>query len=102
MRTESNATQNSSFGLTPPWKVLSVIPLPNFQLSVTFNNGLSGIVDLNTLVHSSTAGVFSSLSQPELFEQVFVEYGVVTWPGELDLAPDAMYNAISKLGSWVL
>jgi hypothetical protein len=28
--------------------------------------------------------------------------GVVTWPGELDLAPDAMHLAIKDGGEWVL
>lgn len=28
--------------------------------------------------------------------------GVLTWPGELDLAPDAMHDAISLHGKWIL
>ncbi|RPI04004.1 MAG: DUF2442 domain-containing protein, partial [Zetaproteobacteria bacterium] len=36
------------------------------------------------------------------FSQVFVAHGAVTWPGEIDLAPDAMYAEIKKLGRWVL
>jgi hypothetical protein len=28
--------------------------------------------------------------------------GVVTWPGEIDLAPDAMYKAIQQNGEWLL
>jgi hypothetical protein len=26
--------------------------------------------------------------------------GAVVWPGELDLAPDAMHAAIKELGEW--
>jgi len=26
----------------------------------------------------------------------------VTWPGEIDLAPDAMYEGIKATGVWVL
>ena len=29
-------------------------------------------------------------------------YWDVTWPGELDLAPDAMHTEIKKNGCWVL
>jgi hypothetical protein len=29
-----------------------------------------------------------------LFAQVFIDYGAVAWPGEIDLAPDAMYAQI--------
>lgn len=27
---------------------------------------------------------------------------IVTWPGELDLAPDAMHRHIKESGEWVL
>jgi hypothetical protein len=27
----------------------------------------------------------------QFFEQVFIDCGAVAWPGEIDLAPDAMY-----------
>ena len=33
---------------------------------------------------------------------VYVSLGAVTWPGELDLAPDAMYDEIKARGEWVL
>jgi len=29
-------------------------------------------------------------------------YGAVTWPGEIDLAPDAMYAEITATGAWTL
>jgi hypothetical protein len=35
-----------------------------------------------------------------MFEQVHVEHGAVTWPGEIDLAPDAMHQAIQALAEW--
>jgi hypothetical protein len=28
--------------------------------------------------------------------------GAVTWPGDLDLAPDAMYRAINEQGNWIV
>ncbi len=31
----------------------------------------------------------------KVFRQVFIDDGAVTWPGEIDLAPDAMYAEIS-------
>jgi ABC-type cobalamin/Fe3+-siderophores transport system ATPase subunit len=41
------------------------------------------------------------LRDPVLFAQADVEYGAVGWPGEVDLAPDAMYDEIKKHGRWV-
>jgi hypothetical protein len=47
-------------------------------------------------------GVFAALKDPIVFEQVRVDDGAVTWPGNLDLAPDAMYQAIKSQGEWIL
>jgi hypothetical protein len=35
------------------------------------------------------------LRDEQFFEQVFVDYGAVAWPGEIDLAPDAMYARVA-------
>jgi Protein of unknown function (DUF2442) len=51
---------------------------------------------------SAFRGVFPQLKDPLAFRQARVEDGVLTWPGELDLAPDAMHEAISAHGKWVL
>jgi hypothetical protein len=51
---------------------------------------------------SHLQGVFAALRQPDLFRQARIEGGAVTWPGEIDLAPDAMYREIKRAGEWVL
>lgn len=51
---------------------------------------------MGELVHSPVAGVFAQRAEPSLFAQAFVENGAVTWPGEIDLGPDAMYQYIKK------
>jgi hypothetical protein len=33
---------------------------------------------------------------------LFVDHGAVAWPGDIDLAPDAMYAEIKRNGAWVL
>jgi len=85
-----------------PWRVVEARPLDGFRLHVRFVDGLEGEVDMSALVRSPTAGVFARLADPSLFAQVFVEHGAVMWPGELDLAPDAMHAEIKKEGKWVL
>jgi hypothetical protein len=47
-----------------PWWVVQVEALADFQLRVTFPDGLTGIVDLSRLVHSPDAGVFAPLADP--------------------------------------
>ena len=85
-----------------PWRVTEVEALDGYRLRVAFADGLTGNVDLSKLIHSPQAGVFTALSDLALFAQVKLEYGAVTWPGELDLAPDAMHSAIREHGEWVL
>jgi hypothetical protein len=57
---------------------------------------------MSRLVHSAKAGVFAALADPSLFAQVKLDYGAVAWPGDLDLAPDAMHAAIQQHGEWSL
>jgi hypothetical protein len=54
------------------------------------------------MVHSPKAGVFAALADASLFAQVTLDYGAVAWPGELDLAPDAMHAAIQERRVWSL
>jgi hypothetical protein len=82
--------------------VSSVQALPGYRLAVRFTDGTAGEVDLSRRVASPKAGVFNKLRDPSLFAQVYLDYGAVTWPGEIDLAPDAMYDEILAHGRWVL
>lgn len=79
-----------------PWRDTEVEALLDFRLRVAFADGVNGLVDLSQMVHSPKAGVFAALANPSLFAQVGLEFGAVTWPGEIDLAPDAMYDAIRE------
>jgi len=87
---------------TQPWRVREAHAQADYRLSVRFIDGLSGIVDMSALIASPEAGVFARLRDRELFAQVRVQHGAVTWPGELDLAPDAMHAAIKEHGEWKL
>jgi hypothetical protein len=82
--------------------VTAVEALPGFRLRVAFADGLTGFVDMSRMVHSPQAGVFAKLADPSLFAQATLDYGAVAWPGELDLAPDAMHSAIQEHREWTL
>ncbi|MBS9720983.1 DUF2442 domain-containing protein [Tianweitania sp. BSSL-BM11] len=81
---------------------MAVQPLEDYRLSVRFRDGLAGRVDLGPMLASEQAGVLAPLRDPHLFRQAYLDGGVVTWPGELDLAPDAMYDEIKAHGAWVV
>ena len=81
------------------WNVVDVKVEDHLVLSVCFKDGSQGYVRFKP---SHLWGVFEPLKNPDFFNQVFIDYGVVTWPGELDLAPDAMHEAIQQHGEWIL
>jgi hypothetical protein len=90
------------FASSMPWHVTEVRPLGGYRLRVRFQDGLSGEVDMSGFVRSPNAGVFASLADPALFAQAYISRGAVAWPGDLDLAPDAMHREIRKSGRWAL
>ena len=81
------------------WDVTHVETVAPLALRVQFADGTVGRVRFEP---SHLTGVFSALKDPLVFQQARVEDGFVTWPGDLDLAPDAMYDAIKSRGEWVL
>ena len=81
------------------WDVIEVKHVAPLALSVQFADGTVGIVQFE---QSHLTGVFASLKDPQFFQQVHIENGAVAWPGNIDLAPDAMYSAIKSSGEWVL
>ena len=57
---------------------------------------------MSNLVMSDKAGIFANLKDLEIFNQVHIVDGAITWPGEIDLAPDAMYYEIKYKGEWII
>lgn len=104
MRTKSIAKENIAPRVVcaAPWRLTKVKPLPNYELEVEFNDGVQGVVEMVQLIMSDKAGVFAILKDQDLFNKAHLEYGVPTWPGEIDLAPDAMHDAIKQNGRWIL
>ncbi len=108
MQTQSVTEEDTASSVIPPiqptmpWRVKAVKPLDGYRFHVRFIDGLEGEVDMAERVRAPGAGVFAALADPDVFAKVYVELGVVTWPGEIDLAPDTMHAEIKKNGVWKL
>jgi hypothetical protein len=104
MRTESITGKNISPGIicAVPWRLTKIRSLKDYKLEVDFIDGTHGLVEMKQLIIGKKAGVFAKLIDVNIFNQVYLEYGVATWPGEIDLAPDAMYDEIKNNGHWIL
>ena len=104
MRNESIAQKNIAPTIicTAPWRLTKVKVLKHYKLEVEFIDGTQGLVEMKQKVMSQNAGVFAQLRNINIFNQAYLEYGAVTWPGEIDLAPDAMHDEIKRHGEWIL
>lgn len=75
------------------WDIVEVVPEPDRCLFVRFKDGLSGRVRFRP---EELTGVLAPLREASFFGRVFIDQGAVAWPGDIDLAPDAMYRQVAS------
>jgi len=74
-------------------KISKVNVLPDYRLQLTFDDGMSGPVDLSGLVGK---GVFALWRDRRFFEQVRIgSLGELAWGDQIDLCPDALYLRVT-------
>lgn len=71
-------------------KLCEILPLPGLRLFLRYEDGVEGEVDVSDMAGK---GVFTLWDDPKIFGQVAIspESGAPTWPGEIDICPDALY-----------
>jgi hypothetical protein len=70
-------------------RVVSVDTLDGYKLNILFNNGERKVFDVSPYL---SKGLFARLRDPELFKQAYVAYDTVCWPGNLDIAPETLFD----------
>jgi hypothetical protein len=74
-------------------QIIAFEVLDNYRVRLRFDDGVEGVADLSALVGK---GVFAAWRDYEFFRQAYVaDYGSLTWPGELDLCPDALWLQVT-------
>jgi hypothetical protein len=78
--------------------VVSAMPLSDYRLEVTFNDGVSGIFHVEP---KRRGGVFLKLLDEQVFNAVTInpDFGCVEWAGSVDLDPEAMHRTLTGLRS---
>jgi len=70
-------------------KITKITVLQGYRLDVTFDDGVSGVVDLSNLVGK---GVFAPWRDHAFFAQVRIgSSGEAAWGDQIDLCPDSLY-----------
>ena len=69
--------------------IVSLEVLPDYKVLVGFDNNEKKIFDYKP--HIDT-GVFKKLKNPVYFAQATIQGGTVAWDGDLDFAPEFLYE----------
>lgn len=69
--------------------VISVKATTDFQLELAYQNGEHRRFDMRPLL---TMRPWDRIASPQLFSRAAVAYGTVIWPGEIDIAPETLYD----------
>ena len=79
--------------------IIAVSPLSDYQLQLTFEDGVSGTIDLAQLIQFD--GIFAPLRDPDFFQQVAIspDLGTIVWPNGADLDPVVLYAAVQPRSS---
>lgn len=77
-------------------EVKSVETTDEFALLLTFNNGERRYFDMRPYLHYP---VFHRLANPGFFSLAYVDYGTVVWPGNIDIAPETLFDSSVPIDS---
>lgn len=61
----------------------------DFQLMIEFRNGEKRRFDMRPLLEMKP---WNRIASPALFNRLRVECGTVVWPGNIDIAPETLYD----------
>ncbi|ULP48010.1 DUF2442 domain-containing protein [Mycolicibacter virginiensis] len=74
----------------PGYEVVAVEATGPTTIRVSHFDGTIAEHDLTRVI--TRGGVFAALADEAFFREVRIDHGAVTWPGEIDLAPDSMWD----------
>ncbi|OGS90456.1 MAG: hypothetical protein A2Z95_04440 [Gallionellales bacterium GWA2_60_18] len=69
--------------------VVKVEPGLDYKLYLEFENGERRIFDMRPYLDKKP---FAQLKGSPLFGKATVDYGTVVWPGNIDIAPETLYD----------
>ncbi|MBV5297170.1 MAG: DUF2442 domain-containing protein [Rhodoferax sp.] len=69
--------------------VVKVQPQADYRLLLEFENGERRVFDMTPLLVQKP---WLRIQPSHLFTRAFVENGTVAWPGNIDIAPETLYD----------
>jgi hypothetical protein len=71
--------------------VTAVQYVDDYKLRLTFNNGVTGVVDLQPELYGE---IFEPLQDKALFQQVYLTGRTIEWPNGADFAPEFLLTLV--------
>jgi hypothetical protein len=69
--------------------VISVVAQEDYTLLLVFENGQKRRFDMKPLLEKKP---FHKLKDLPVFMKATIAYGTVTWPGNIDIAPETLWD----------
>ena len=69
--------------------IISARPLDGYKVEVVFDTGEKGVFDCSWYLERP---YWKRLNDKAFFNQVRVAYGTLTWPGEIDIGPEDVWE----------
>lgn len=76
--------------------VIVVRTRPGYLLDLVFQNGEHRRFDMTPYLHYPA---FRRLENPGFFSLARAEHGTVVWPGDIDIAPETLYDLSMPIAS---
>lgn len=75
--------------------VVRVEPQNGYMLALEFENGEQKLFDMTYLMEKKP---FCRLKDKKIFDLATIDYGTVVWPGNIDIAPETLYDNSVLIG----
>ena len=77
-------------------KVIEAKYLEDYKIALQFNNGKSGVVDLEQKVFNDHRKVFEKLKNQKYFKTFEQNRWTIEWSNGIDLAPEFLYDLLKE------
>lgn len=74
--------------------VMTVKVHPGYRLELEFENGEHRMFDMSPYMEKKP---FIRLKNSPFFNCAYIDYGTVVWPGDIDIAPETLYDDSVRL-----
>ncbi len=75
--------------MEPLHDIVSAKPLGGYKIDVVFDTGDRAVFDCSCYLDKP---YWRRLKEKAFFDQVFVGYGTLVWPGEIDIGPEDVWE----------